>query len=157
MTIQTKKTGLHIGLIMDGNGRWATAQDKPRLFGHAQGVQTVIDVVRQCPAIGVHTVTLFAFAIANWKRDTDEIDGLWVLFHDFIHNGMKEMLEEGTRIVFIGDRKGVPEHVATAAEKLEEDSKNNKVILLQIALNYDGVDEVARMLQQALKLSLIHI
>ncbi len=151
MTIQTKKTGLHIGLIMDGNGRWATAQDKPRLFGHAQGVQTVIDVVRQCPSIGVHTVTLFAFAIANWKRDKEEVDGLWELFHTFINSSSQELIENGTRIVCIGNREGLPEHVRTAVIQLEQDSQNNDKVLLQIALNYDGVDEVARLLQRVIE------
>jgi len=148
--MKAKIEGLHIGIIMDGNGRWATQKDKPRLFGHAAGVQTVIDVVGQCPSLGIHTVTLFAFAIANWKRDKYEVDGLWKLFHHFISNTAQELLQKGTKIIFIGNREGLPEEIRIAAEQLEEDSKNNNAILLQIALNYDGVDEVARMMQRAI-------
>jgi undecaprenyl diphosphate synthase len=143
--------GLHIGLIMDGNGRWATQQDKPRLYGHAKGVQTVVEVVRQCPSLNVHTVTLFAFAISNWKRDKEEVDGLWELFHHFITETAQELLEKGAKITFIGNREGLPERVKIAAEKLEDDSKENGTVLLQIALNYDGVDEVARLVQRTIE------
>jgi len=148
MKIDTQ--GLHIGIIMDGNGRWATQQGKPRIFGHAQGVQTVIDVVRQCPSIGVHTVTLFAFAIANWKRDKEEVDGLWELFHAFITTSSQELIQNGTRIVCIGNREGLPERVHTEVVQLEKDSQNNDKVLLQIALNYDGVEEVSRLVQRAI-------
>ena len=143
-----KNKGLHIGLIMDGNGRWATQQGQPRLYGHAFGVQTVIDVVRECPTLDVYTVTLFAFAIANWKRDKQEVDGLWSLFYEFITNSSKELLDEGVCITFIGDRTGLPKKIQSAIEKLESDSRENNSLLLQVALNYDGIDEVARMIKK---------
>lgn len=141
---------MHIGIIMDGNGRWATAQGLPRLSGHAAGVETVKTLIRACPQLGVDTVTLFAFAIANWKRDRAEVDGLWVLFQAFLKKDMEELLEEGVRVRIIGDRNGLPREVLHAAEQLEHDSEVNGKFLLQIALNYDGIDEVARMLREAI-------
>jgi undecaprenyl diphosphate synthase len=142
---------MHIGIIMDGNGRWATAQGLPRLSGHAAGVQAVKRLIRACPDLKVDTVTLFAFAIANWKRDKEEVDGLWVLFQAFLKNDMEELLHEGVRVRVIGDRDGLPHEVKDAAEKIEKASLDNNRFLLQIALNYDGVDEVARMVRRAVE------
>lgn len=144
-----QKEGYHIGLIMDGNGRWATAQGQPRLFGHKAGVETVLSIVRAAPEAGVHTITLFAFAIANWKRDREEVDGLWALFMEFLVTMLDELLQEGVRFRLIGDASGLPENVLKAGKDTEERSKNNTGTLLQVALNYDGVDEVARLLKRA--------
>lgn len=135
---------------MDGNGRWATKRGLPRLSGHAAGVQAVKALVRKCPASGIHAVTLFAFAIANWKRDKEEVDGLWELSHEFFVKDLQELVSEGVRVIVIGDRKGLPERVRMDAETVVKDSENNTKLLLQIALNYDGVDEVARLIQKAI-------
>jgi undecaprenyl diphosphate synthase len=142
---------LHIGIIMDGNGRWATLQGMPRLFGHKAGIEAVRTVVRGCPVIGVTTVTLFAFAIANWKRDKKEVDGLWQLFLTFFKTDIQELVDEGVRVVCIGDRSGLPSDVLLEVERVEAISKENTTMLLQIALNYDGVDEVVRLVKRAIK------
>ena len=142
---------LHIGIIMDGNGRWATEQGKQRLEGHSAGVLAVQALLRECTSVGVGTVTLFAFAISNWKREKQEVDGLWILFHSFIVESSQEFIENGTRVVFIGDREGLPEHVREVAIKLEIDSSHNKKLLFQIALNYDGLDEVVRMTKKVIQ------
>lgn len=141
---------MHIGIIMDGNGRWATARNLPRLAGHTAGVEAVKELVRACPSLGVTTMTLFAFAIANWKRDKEEVDGLWAIFHEFISRDLQELITEGVRIKVIGDRNGLPEDVKEAVVKVERESKDNSKNFLQIALNYDGVDEVARMVKKIL-------
>lgn len=135
---------------MDGNGRWATSRGLQRLQGHHAGVKAVTELVRVCPEMGVSTMTLFAFAIANWKRDQAEVDGLWVLFHSFILNDLQELVAQGVKISVVGNREGLPEHIQTAVGKVETDSEANTTFLLQIALNYDGVDEVARMVKNAL-------
>lgn len=141
---------MHIGIIMDGNGRFATKQGLPRLSGHNAGVQAVREIVKSCPAHGIHAITLYAFAIANWKRDKEEVDGLWLIFHTFISQDVQELIDQGVQVVVIGNRAGLPDDVRLAVEKVEEASKENTAFLLQIALNYDGVDEVARMLQRAI-------
>jgi undecaprenyl diphosphate synthase len=142
---------MHIGIIMDGNGRWATNQNLPRLAGHSAGIDAVLRLVRACPTVGVDAVTLFAFAIANWKRDKEEVDGLWTLFHHFFVQHVQELKDADVRIKVIGNRAGLPKEILADVEKTEADSRENKGFLLQIALNYDGVEEVARMLQKAIE------
>ncbi len=146
-----EKNLLHIGIIMDGNGRWATQQGKERLEGHARGVEVVREIVQVAPSMNIHTITLFAFAIANWKRDKKEVDGLWELFTIFLEKTSKEMLAQGVRIVCIGNKKGLPQHVQKLVHTIEHDSKDNNDFLLQIALNYDGIDEVARLIQRTIE------
>lgn len=142
---------MHIGIIMDGNGRWATQRGLPRLQGHAEGVKALRALIEGCPSIGVDAVTLFAFAIANWKRDKEEVDGLWVLFQSFIDSDLKYLVEKGVRVVVIGDRDGLPAAILSSIKKVEEESQRNTTFLLQIALNYDGVDEVARFVRRAIQ------
>jgi len=145
-----QKDGYHGRLIMDGDGRWATAQGAPRLVGHKAGVDTVLSIVKAAPEAKVHTITLFAFAIANWKREKNEVDGLWALFMEFLVTTLDELLDEGVRFRLIGDASGLPKNVRDAGKDAEERSKNNTGTLLQVALNYDGVDEVTRLLKRAL-------
>lgn len=135
---------------MDGNGRWAQSRNLPRLKGHEVGVETLQEIVRVCPSLGVDTLTLFAFAIANWKRDRPEVDGLWSLFHLFFTQHIHELIAEGVRIKILGSRKNLSKEILADIEKAEADSKDNSKFLLQVALNYDGIDEVARMVQQAI-------
>lgn len=136
---------------MDGNGRWATQRGLPRLSGHTQGVATVKEVINGCPKLGVDTVTLFAFAIANWKREKEEVDGLWVLFHTFISQDVTELVEKGVRVIVIGDKEGLPAQIQQAVTEVEQRSEHNTEFLLQIALNYDGVDEVARLIKKVVR------
>ena len=149
--MEEKSQSLHVGIILDGNGRWATQQGKERLEGHAAGAEALRTLLRGCSAIDVCTVTVFAFAIANWNRDHKEVDWLWILFHQFIVESTQEFMDTGTRVIFIGDRAGVPLSVAQSLERLEVASRDNSKLLLQVALNYDGVDEVTRMVQTAIK------
>lgn len=142
--------GYHVGIIMDGNGRWATAQGQPRLFGHAAGVEAVKRIAKTAGEAHVHTITLFAFAIANWNRDQEEVDGLWELFSVFVARDLNELVEDGVRMKVIGNRTMLPEKTLKEIELVEERSKDNTGLFLQIALSYDGVEEVARMVKEAI-------
>lgn len=142
---------LHIGIILDGNGRWATKQGKPRLFGHRTAVNSLKTLVRDARGIGVSSMTLFAFAIANWKRDKEEVDGLWQIFNHFFETHIAELAQEGIRIHVIGDRAGLPPDILEKIQKVEKQSLANDAFMLQIALNYDGVDEVARLLKRSIE------
>jgi len=146
-----KTPGYHIGIILDGNGRWATGRGKPRLFGHTTGFKNVLSIIKSCPECGVHTLTLYAFAIANWKRDRKEVDGLWNIFRYFFDTEVQKMQENGVRLRMIGNRDGVPEDVRALIEEAETNSKDNTRVVVQIALNYDGVDEVTRATQRLAK------
>lgn len=140
--------GLHVGFIMDGNGRFATSSGNPRLYGHTEGIEAVKRVVRACPQLGITTMSLFAFAIANWKRDRDEVEGLWRLFKLFFERDADELLSCGVRVRVIGDTEGIPEDVRSLIDDIEDRSKENTTLLLQIALNYDGLDEVVRAVRK---------
>lgn len=141
---------MHIAIILDGNGRWATRQGLPRLAGHKQGIETFREIVRICPELSINTLTVYAFAIANWKRNQEEVDGLWELFRTFFEHDVAELLENDVRVRVIGRRDGLPEDVLKLIEDVEARSKDNQAALVQIALNYDGIDEVARLLQKAI-------
>ena len=135
----------HIGIILDGNGRWARAQSRPRLFGHNAGfknVRKITDAALETEQISV--LTLYAFAIANWKRDKEEVDGLWNIFRTFFEVEFKYMMEQGCHCTMIGARDRIPDDIMQMIEDAEEKSKHNTRMTVQIALNYDGVDEVVR-------------
>ncbi len=142
---------MHIALILDGNGRFATAQNQPRLFGHEAGIKTLKLIAEACPALGIKTLTVYAFAIANWNRDKEEVDGLWFLFRQMFQNELQELAQAGIRIRVIGKRDNLEADVQQLCAEIEEQTKDNKTSLLQIALNYDGVDEVARFVQKVIK------
>ncbi|MFT7507740.1 MAG: undecaprenyl diphosphate synthase [Acidimicrobiales bacterium] len=146
-----EKQSLHVGIIMDGNGRWAVQQGKQRLEGHAAGATTMLNLIKESTECGVHTFTVFAFAIANWKRDNSEVDGLWVLFIQFLEANLQELIDDGVCFRLIGDRGGLPANVLAASIDAENRSEHNDKTVLQIALNYDGVDEVARMTKGAME------
>ena len=150
MQKEENNKGLHVGFIMDGNGRFATLAGNPRLFGHTEGVKTVKKIVRACPSLGITTMSLFAFAIANWKRDADEVRGLWELFKIFFEQDVEELIESGVRVRIIGDVEGIPEDVCALARDVEARSAKNDTLLLQVALNYDGLDEVVRATKKIL-------
>ena len=101
---QTRQGPAHVAIIMDGNGRWAQARGKPRLFGHHAGAKRVKEIVRACPDIGVKYLTIFAFSTENWKRTQTEVAGLMSLFRRYIQREARDLLAEGVRVRFIGDR-----------------------------------------------------
>ena len=94
----------HVAIIMDGNGRWAQARGKPRLFGHHAGARRVQEIVEACPDLGVKYLTIFAFSTENWKRTQTEVSGLMKLFKRYLMSETKALVEAGVRVRFIGDR-----------------------------------------------------
>ena len=96
--------GLHVAIIMDGNGRWAKERGRPRLFGHHAGAKRAREVVEACPDLGVTHITLFAFSTENWKRTQAEVAGLMSLFRRYINKTAHELNDEGACVRFIGDR-----------------------------------------------------
>ena len=141
----------HVGIILDGNGRWAKKRMMPRLMGHNAGFKNVRKIVEAAPTCGVNTLTLYAFAIKNWNRDKEEVDGLWNIFRKFFSKEFDYLMELGCQLRMIGARDRIPQDVMEMIEKAEEKSKDNTGTLVQIALNYDGVDEVARMTKRAIE------
>ncbi len=134
----------HVAIIMDGNGRWAQARGRPRLFGHHAGAKRVREVVDVCPTIGVKYLTIFAFSTENWKRTQVEVAGLMSLFRRYITKETRELHRRGVRVRFIGDRLRLDAKLVGLMGELEDLTKGNPGVQLTIALNYGGRDEVAR-------------
>ncbi len=134
----------HVAIIMDGNGRWAQARGKPRLFGHHAGARRVREIVEACPDLGVKYLTIFAFSTENWKRTQTEVSGLMKLFKRYLMSETRELVESGVRVRFIGDRIRLDETLVALMDELELLTCENDKVHLTIALNYGGRDEVAR-------------
>ena len=134
----------HVAIIMDGNGRWAQARGKPRLFGHHAGAKRVREIVEACPDLGVKYLTIFAFSTENWKRTQSEVAGLMNLFRRYIAREARALFAEGVRVRFIGDRIKLDEKLVVLMDELELMTSDNDRVHLTIALNYGGRDEVAR-------------
>ena len=134
----------HVAIIMDGNGRWAQARGKPRLFGHHAGAKRVREIVEACPDLGVKYLTIFAFSTENWKRTQAEVSGLMKLFRRYLMSETKELKDAGVRVRFIGDRIRLDERLVALMDELELLTCDNDTLHLTIALNYGGRDEVAR-------------
>ncbi|AFO87417.1 isoprenyl transferase [Phaeobacter inhibens] len=134
----------HVAIIMDGNGRWAQARGRPRLFGHHAGAKRVREVVECCPALGVKYLTIFAFSTENWKRTQVEVAGLMSLFRRYISKEMKALSQRNVRVRFIGDRVRLDKKLVTLMDQLEQETACNDGTHLTIALNYGSRDEVAR-------------
>ncbi|MEM8980366.1 MAG: polyprenyl diphosphate synthase [Pseudomonadota bacterium] len=134
----------HVAVIMDGNGRWATMRGKPRLFGHHAGARRVREIVKACPDQGVKYLTIFAFSTENWKRTQAEVAGLMKLFKRYITRESQQLLRDGVRVRFIGDRVRLDDTLVRLMDELELLTADNDRVHLTIAINYGGRDEVAR-------------
>jgi len=129
---------------MDGNGRWAQARGRPRLYGHHAGARRVREIVEACPDLEVKYLTVFAFSTENWKRTQAEVSGLMALFRRYITREAQALLDGGVRVRFIGDRMKLDESLVRLMDELELLTAGNDKIHLTVALNYGGRDEVAR-------------
>ena len=138
----------HVAIIMDGNGRWAQAKGKPRLFGHHAGAKRVRDIVKSCPSLGVKYLTIYAFSTENWKRTQEEVSGLMSLFRRYIEGELSELVGKGVRVRFIGDRMRLEPKLIKLMDDMERKTEQNDLLNLTVALNYGGRDEVARAVKQ---------
>ena len=135
---------VHVAIIMDGNGRWAQARGRPRLFGHQAGARRVRDIVKSCPLLGVKYLTIFAFSTENWKRTQTEVAGLMSLFRRYIIKEMQEFVADNVRVRFIGDRPRLDRKLRNLMDEAEAMTADCTGTNLTIALNYGSRDEVSR-------------
>lgn len=134
----------HVAIIMDGNGRWAKARGKPRLYGHHAGGHRVREVMEACPELGIKYLTVFAFSTENWKRTQSEVSGLMKMFRHFAERAAADLVRAGVRVRFIGDRIRLDETLVRLMDELELMTAHNDLLHFTVALNYGGRDEVAR-------------
>ena len=138
----------HVAIIMDGNGRWAKARGKPRLFGHQEGARRVRDAVVTCGERGIPYLTIFAFSTENWKRTQTEVTGLMTLFKRYIRREAADLVKNGIRVRFIGDRSRLEPVLQNMMGELEDLTACNSTVNLTIAINYGSRDEVGRAIGQ---------
>ena len=131
----------HVGIIMDGNGRWAKARSLPRELGHQAGSKVVGNIVRHCKKLGIPAITVYAFSTENWKRPQKEVNALLELLRRFLSN-MEEYQRENARLRVLGDPSPLPPDLREAIVKAQEGSKDNTAITVNIALNYGGRAEI---------------
>ena len=134
----------HVAIIMDGNGRWATARGWPRLVGHRRGAEGVRKIVEAAPGLGIRYLTLYAFSTENWKRSTEEVIGLMTIFARYIQSEAERLSREGVRLRFIGGRERLDKKLQKLMAGIEERTKDNDRLHLTVAINYGGRDELAR-------------
>lgn len=135
---------LHVGIIMDGNGRWARARGLSRITGHSRGARRVTEIVRACPGLGVTHLTLYAFSTENWQRPLSEIDGLMRIFRQYIRTKMDDLRAHDVRVRFIGMRHRVPARLRGLMDALEAHTQDCRGLNLTIAIDYGSRDEVTR-------------
>lgn len=129
---------LHVAIIMDGNGRWAEQQGKPRHVGHRAGVESVRKVLSVCARSGVGVVTLFAFSSENWRRPQTEVNLLMEIFLTALEREVKRLKKRNIKLKIIGDITAFPEKLQQKIINAEQQTEENSGLLLQIAANYGG-------------------
>ncbi len=137
----------HIGIIMDGNGRWAKKRGLPRTAGHIQGAKTFKKCVGYCRDMGVECVTFYAFSTENWKRPQAEIDAIMKLFSQYLDDAMK-MTEENAKFIFLGNSEPLSEELKKKIRIVTEASAENKGIICCIAINYGGRDDIVHAVKK---------
>jgi len=141
----------HVAIIMDGNGRWAKERNLPRIIGHREGVESVREIVRTAREIGVKYLTLFTFSTENWRRPQDEVKGLFNLLERVARREINLLLKNGIRLKVIGRKDELPEKTRKIIEQAEERTKENKDMILVLALNYGGRREIIDAINKILK------
>lgn len=132
----------HIGVILDGNGRWATKRGLPRSAGHSAGADTLKKIVTECNKMGIKYITVYAFSTENWKRPKEEVDFLMGLLLNYLKNAETTLAGENVVIRAIGSRAELTEEIREQILKTEKFTANNTGIVMNIALNYGGREEI---------------
>jgi undecaprenyl diphosphate synthase len=137
----------HVAIIMDGNGRWAKARGLPRSEGHRHGVENLRPVLRAAVEFGIEIVTVYAFSTENWKRPRAEVRLLLGFIEIMIDRELQELHREGVQLRHLGELDGVPSGLQKKIHAATELTKNNDKLILNIAFNYGGRDEIVRAIQ----------
>ena len=138
---------VHVGIIMDGNGRWAKGRGRPRIDGHRRGMEAVRKVVKGSIAMGVEYLTLYGFSIENWKRPAAEIRSLMGLLRLYLRQEIKDLDQQGVQVLFIGHRTLLPDDIVSLIEEAEEQTKGNTNLNLVVALSYGARQEITAAAQ----------
>ena len=133
----------HLGIIMDGNRRWARTKGLPVFKGHVKGMETLKKIVRHCQNIGIKNLTVFAFSTENWQRPQREVGFLMNLCKKALSRDTKKLVENSIKVKIIGDKQKLPKGLVSSLEEMEESTKTNQDMTFNIALSYGGRAEIA--------------
>lgn len=136
------KLPAHIGIIMDGNGRWAKKRGMPRSMGHTAGAQTFRKIARHCSNIGIKHLTVYAFSTENWRRPQEEVDALMKLFEEYLNEALTDFKDDTIVVKFLGDKSAFSPKLQKLIEENEKESADREGMVLNIAMNYGGRDEL---------------
>lgn len=134
----------HIGIIMDGNGRWAKKRGLPRTAGHTAGAANFRTITRYAASIGVKYLTLYAFSTENWNRPAEEVSALMKLFHQYLEEALRDFMDENIRVRFLGDITAFSPDLQALIRRVEEASAPKTGMVLNLAMNYGGRAEITR-------------
>lgn len=133
----------HLGIIMDGNGRWAKKRGLPRTAGHKVGADVFKKISKECGRLGIEEVTFYAFSTENWKRPKEEVDALMKLFHDYLIEAKEDLEESGNmRIHFVGERDGISPDLLKLMDGAVETTDSRTGTIINLAVNYGGRQEI---------------
>lgn len=135
---------VHIGIIMDGNGRWAQKRFLPRSAGHRAGASNFRTITRYCSKIGIKYLTMYAFSTENWNRPMEEVGALMRLFKEYLEEALRDFMDENIRVRFIGDVSAFPSDLRELIQEVEEASAPKTGMVLNLAMNYGGRAEITR-------------
>ncbi|MBI3913143.1 MAG: di-trans,poly-cis-decaprenylcistransferase [Chloroflexi bacterium] len=150
LTQPTARTPQHIGIMMDGNGRWARRRGLPRLEGHRHGTQNVQRALDACARHGIRVVTLYVFSTENWGRPKEEIDGFFKILGDVIESATRDFHAQGVRLIHSGSLDGIPARLAAQVRRAVELTRANDRYVLNVAFNYGGRMEMLRAAREIL-------
>ena len=137
-----KRVPRHVAIIMDGNGRWALARGLPRLAGHRAGTENLRQVIEACGEFGIEYLTIYAFSTENWGRPLEEVQGLMRILEDVIDRELPELHQKGVQLRHIGDLEQLKPELRQKVLEAIELTKNNDRLVLNVAFNYGGRDEI---------------
>ncbi|MEC7986080.1 MAG: isoprenyl transferase [Myxococcota bacterium] len=138
----------HLAIIMDGNGRWAVSQGKPRTYGHEEGAERVREIVTACRELGVKVLTLYSFSTENWKRPPVEIRSLMTILKNYVTSERKLMIDKGIRLNAIGQIDRIPVFARLPLMAVMRDTRHNSDMILNLALSYGSRAEIVRAVRQ---------
>ncbi len=152
LDLNLQKLPHHVAVIMDGNGRWATSKKLPRIAGHRQGAKTLKELLRCCKDWGIKMLTAYAFSTENWRRPTEEVDFLMLLFEKMLRHELEEMHREGVKIRFVGDLSELPKSLQNEIQRSMLETLNNQDIQFNVAVNYGSRKEIVSACRQVAEL-----
>ncbi len=146
-----KKIPRHVGIIMDGNGRWAKQRGKKRTVGHKEGAKSVEAILLKAKEMGIEYITLYAFSTENWKRPKEEVETLMKMFKQFLKEERKTLRKNNMSLKVIGRREGLSKELIALKDETEEEVRENKGLQLNLAVNYGGRPELIDAINSLIK------